>query len=89
MEKIILCVKVPNGRSICVHALPSDTVLDVKKSIEKDHGPPEIQRYIYNAKPMQNDRTLESYGVQSYSNIHLCYRMLSCKCCPGQKRKRK
>lgn len=50
----------------------SDTVLSLKKKVEERTDiPPEHQRLIVNGKQLEDDRTLNDYGIEAEVNVHL------------------
>jgi ubiquitin-like protein Nedd8 len=53
----------------------SDTILDLKKTVEKWTGLiPSDQRLIFCGKSLADDRPLASYGIKSLYTIHLVRR---------------
>ena len=70
-------VKTISGKTITLNVLQEDTVLNVKQKIYDREGvPPEEQRLIHMAKPMdKEDKTLYDYNVQKDGTIHLVLRL--------------
>lgn len=75
---IQIFVKTLTGESIVINIHPDDTVLDLKKLIEKKK--PDIktkmQRIIYEGKQLADDnKNLKEYNIQKEATLHLVLRL--------------
>lgn len=69
---MLIKVKTLTGRQIELDVEPTDTILQVKEKIEEKQGiPPEQQRIIYGGKPLNDDKQLQEYRIESGCIIHL------------------
>ena len=67
----ILC-KALTGKSICMNVEPSLTIADVKLLIRYTEGiPRNSQKLVYKGIQLQDDCTLEEYGIKRESTLHL------------------
>ena len=65
-----------SGHNICYEATKDWRVRDLKARIAESEGiPPNVQRLIYGGKQMNDDETLDSYGIRSTSTVHLAMRL--------------
>lgn len=70
-----IIIKELTGKSFIVEANPENTIEDLRHIVEeKTHIPVDQQRFIFAGRDCQYKNTLESYGVQNYSTIHIILR---------------
>ena len=63
------------GRTIVLEVEPCDLIASVKSKIHvHENIPPEQQRLLYRAKPLEDDRDLVDYGVRKDATLHLMLR---------------
>ncbi|GJS71198.1 ubiquitin domain-containing protein DSK2a-like protein [Tanacetum coccineum] len=61
-----------NGNMFSVRSSVGSKVVDFKKLLaEISRIPPNEQRLIYRGKTLEDDRTLDSYGLKEYHTIHM------------------
>mmetsp|Transcript_4632 Transcript_4632/g.14098 ORF Transcript_4632/g.14098 Transcript_4632/m.14098 type:complete len:98 (+) Transcript_4632:315-608(+) len=64
-----------NGKAIVLDLDSSDTISTIKRKIQyKEFVAPVIQRLIFCGKPLDDERTLEDYGIKEGCVIHLIVR---------------
>lgn len=69
-------VKTLNGKSITLSVDSDDTIRSIKDKIfDKEGIKVEEQRLIFAGKELQDDNTIDSYGIQKESNLHLVLRL--------------
>ncbi len=75
-ERFQICVKTLTGKSISLFAHASLVLEDLKEMINNNEGiPTDQQRLIFNGEQMDDGNTLDFYGIQKDSIIHLILRL--------------
>jgi hypothetical protein len=72
-ENIALTIKTPDGNALPVTMKPDDTVEDLKKKVEQDHGIPVADQYLgFKGKPLDDPiSTLVDGGLKDGDSIDL------------------
>lgn len=72
MPIVSIFVKVLSGKHISLEVELTDLVETVKEKIQEETGiPAEQQRLIFDGRQMEDGHTLQEYGVQKDSTLHL------------------
>jgi Ubiquitin family len=77
---LLIIVKYKDGKILYINAEPEDTTDDLKEKIAKhdDGVPPDVQRLIFEGRPLEDERTLSDYGIVNESTIHVLFRQRGC-----------
>lgn len=69
-------VKTLSGKTITVTVSPSDTIANLKEKIKTSEGiSPEEQRLIFHGKQLEDNNTINDYGIMADSTINLVLRL--------------
>jgi hypothetical protein len=69
-------IKSMEGEIFLLYVNKSDTVEELKKKIYKTgYQPPDQQRLIFKRKQLEDEKTLEDYGIEENSLIHILLRL--------------
>ena len=75
-DQIKLFIKDVNANDTMITCSPSEKISRVKELIaEKLNIKPDLQRLTYINKPLDDDKTLFDYDIQSNNTIHLTRRL--------------
>ncbi len=76
-HELQIFIKTLNGDTITIQANSSDKIITIKEKIQKkqDNLLPSHQRLIYGGKPLEDDKTLMDYNIQSEATLHLVVRL--------------
>ena len=68
--------KLLSGKTITLDVEPSDTIEEIKFKVQdKEDIPPDRQRMIWAGMELQDNKTLEYYGIKKESTIHHVLRL--------------
>ena len=77
MSEATIFIKTITGKKISFLLELNETIRDLKIKIHEREGcAVEVQRLVFNGKPLNDDLTLESYNIQQESTLHLVERLL-------------
>ena len=69
-------IKTLTGKNIELEVNSSDRIEDIKKKIQEKEGiPPDQQRFIYSGKQIEDQNTIQDYGIQPNSTLHIVLRL--------------
>ena len=71
-----ICIKSLTGKETSVNVHHKMIVSELKDMIEKmDQTPIDQQRLVYNGKQLEDERTLDYYGINDQSIVHIILRI--------------
>ncbi|PWA33961.1 Chain B, Cin85 Sh3-C Domain In Complex With Ubiquitin [Artemisia annua] len=77
-------VKLLDGKSISLIVDRSDTIRNVKAMIQdKRPSYPSDMRLLFAGMNLDDGLTVAGYDIRNYSTLHVAFRLLSCRQCPG------
>ena len=69
-------VKTLTGKTITVEQTESQTIADLKQTIQDREGiPPDQQHLICNGRQLEDNKTLDEYNITDTSTIHMVLRL--------------
>ena len=72
--EICLFIRCPNGNTLALYVSRCDEFTEVKELIfDKTRIHPEMQRLIFHGKQLDNNRTVDYYGIKNEDTLHLDY----------------
>jgi len=76
LDDIEIVVKTLTGKNITLKLDPSTTIKLLKDAIQDKEGlPPDMQRFVFSGKALEETRTLEEYKIGDGSTLHLILRL--------------
>lgn len=71
-----ILLKTLQGKTIPLEVQDSDTILSIKNRIHEKEGiPVDQQRLVFNGKQLEDNNTINDYGISSDSSVHLVLRL--------------
>jgi hypothetical protein len=71
-----ICIKSLTGKETSINVHHKMIVSELKDIIEKmDQTPIDQQRLVYNGKQLEDERTLDYYGINAESVVHIILRI--------------
>ena len=75
-DRMKIFIKMIDGRQLTLYVQPTDRIEDVKEMIQEEEGiPPCEQRLIFAGKQLEDGNTLQDYGIQRDSTLHMVIRL--------------
>lgn len=75
-DLIQIFIKLIEGKHYCMRLRKATSISDLKKEIQGRHGIPErLQNLIYTGYSLQDNKTLQHYGIANDSTINLTLRL--------------
>lgn len=69
-------IKTLQGKTMTLDVNNNDSILSIKDKIfEKEGIPVDQQRLVFNGKQLEDDNTIQDYGIDADSSIHLVLRL--------------
>lgn len=69
-------IKTLQGKTMTIDVSDDDTIESIKEKIfEKEGIPIEQQRLVFNGKQLEDNQTINGYGIDDGSSIHLVLRL--------------
>ena len=69
-------VKTLTGKTITLEQAATQTILDLKRKINKREGiPPDQQRLVFAGRQLEDYKTLDDYNITDASTIHMVLRL--------------
>ena len=69
-------IKTLAGKTITIDVSDTDTITSIKQKIHELEGiPSDQQRLVFNGKQLEDNMTVQDYGIQAESSIHLVLRL--------------
>lgn len=75
-REVQIYVRLVDGRKVTINARRSQNVLHLKERLrDQIQVPLHQQRLQFQSKPLEDERTLKSYGIRNHSHIESTYRL--------------
>ncbi len=69
-------VRTLGGRTITLDVEPTDTVEHLRETLQSKRGvPPDFVRLVFGGKELQDEHTLDDYGIHSECTLHFLLRL--------------